>query len=145
MSARENITKNIVDQLENMTDPSVAHVSRDKFDVQKLAITQFPAILMVTGNEVRSDISMGLRESTLQYEMRCYVRGTQIDSLRNEVIEGISETLEKSRDRDITLAQANIHNVKTTISNIEVIDRELPLGEVIVTVNVIYTYKKGVL
>ena len=145
MSARENITKNIVDQLENMTDPSVAHVSRDKFDVQKLAITQFPAILVVTSNEDRDDLATDLRQGNLSIQCRCYVRGTQIDTLRNEVIERIEETLEKSRNRDITLAQANIHNVKTTISNIEVIDRELPLGEVIVTVNVIYTYKKGVL
>tara|TARA_Y100001937_G_scaffold93710_1_gene126960 strand:- start:1327 stop:1764 length:438 start_codon:yes stop_codon:yes gene_type:complete len=144
MSARENITKNIVDQLENMTDPAVAHVSRDKFDVQKLAITQFPAILVVTQNENRIDLATDLRQSDIAIQLRCYVRGTQIDTLRNEIIERIEETLEKSRDRDITLAQANIHNVKTTISNIEVIDRELPLGEVVVTVNVIYTYKKGV-
>ena len=67
MSARENIAKNILEQLQNMTDPAVGKISRVDFDVTKLAITQFPAILMVTGNEVRSDISMGLRESTLQY------------------------------------------------------------------------------
>ena len=145
MSARENIAKNIFEQLENMTDPAVNHISREIFDVQKLAITQFPAILMVTGNEVRSDISMGLRESTLQYEMRCYVRGTQIDTLRNEIVERIEETLELSRDRDITKSVDNIHNVTTRISGIDVVERALPLGEVIVTVEVVYRYKKGVL
>ena len=128
-----------------MTDPAVNHISREIFDVQKLAITQFPAILMVTGNEVRSDISMGLRESTLQYEMRCYVRGTQIDTLRNEIVERIEETLELSRDRDITKSVDNIHNVTTRISGIDVVERALPLGEVIVTVEVVYRYKKGVL
>ncbi len=145
MSARENIAKNIFEQLENMTDPAVNHISREVFDVQKLAITQFPAILMVTGNEVRSDISMGLRESTLQYEMRCYVRGTQIDTLRNEIVERIEETLELSRDRDITKSVDNIHNVTTRISGIDVVERALPLGEVVVTVEVVYRYKKGVL
>ena len=145
MSARENIAKNIFEQLENMTDPAVNHISREIFDVQKLAITQFPAILMVTGNEVRSDISMGLRESTLQYEMRCYVRGTQIDTLRNEIVERIEETLELSRDRDITKSVDNIHNVTTRISGIDVVERALPLGEVVVTVEVVYRYKKGVL
>ena len=30
MSAREDIAKNIVNQLENMTDPAFALVSRDK-------------------------------------------------------------------------------------------------------------------
>ena len=42
MSARENIANNIVEQLENMTNPAPGHVSRVFFDVQKLAITQFP-------------------------------------------------------------------------------------------------------
>lgn len=145
MSARENIAKNIVAQLENMTDPAPGKVSRVFFDVQKLAITQFPAILVITGNEVRSDVSMSARESTVQYQLRCYVRGTEIDTLRNEIVERIEETLELSRDRDIALSVDNIHNVTTRISNVEIIERELPLGEVIVNVDVTYRYKKGVL
>ena len=36
MSARENIAKNIVSQLDNMTDPSPNLVSREKFDIQKI-------------------------------------------------------------------------------------------------------------
>ena len=76
---------------------------------------------------------------------QCYVRGTEIDTLRNGVIENIEETLEASRDRDITLSTSNVHNVTTHITNIEVIDRELPLGEVVITVAVTYTYTKGVL
>ena len=145
MSARENIAKNIVSQLDNMTDPSPNLVSREKFDIQKLAITQFPAILVVTANEEREDISTTERQGLIQYQLRCYVRGTEIDTLRNEISEKIEETLEVSRDRDITLAGTNIHNVTTHISSIEVIDRELPLGEVVVNVDVQYIYKKGVL
>jgi len=73
------------------------------------------------------------------------VRGTEIDTLRNEIVERIDETLELSRDRDIALSVDNIHNVTTRISNVEIIERELPLGEVIVNVDVTYRYKKGVL
>jgi len=145
MSAREQIAINIAEQLENMTNPAPGKVSRVFFDVQKLAITQFPAILVVTSNEIREDISTDLRQGTLQYELRCYVRGTEIDTLRNEIVERVEETLEVSRDRDITLASTNIHNVTTRVSNVEVIERELPLGEVVVRVDVIYRYKKGVL
>ena len=145
MSAREDIAKNLLEQLQNMTDPAPGKVSRVDFEVTKLAITQFPAILMVTGNEVRSDISMGLRESTLEYQLRCYVRGTEIDTLRNEIVERIEETLELSRDRDITKSVDNIHNVTTSVTAVDVIERTLPLGEVGVTVEVIYRYKKGVL
>ena len=145
MSARENIAKNIVHQLENMTDPAFALVSREKFDIQKLAITQFPAVLIITANEDREDISVSERQGLIQYQLRCYLRGTELDTARNNIVERIEETLELSRNRDITLLSTNVHNVTTLISGIEVIDRELPLGEVVVNVNVQYTYKKGVL
>ncbi len=145
MSARENIAKNLVQQLENMTNPSLGKVSRVFFDVQKLAITQFPAILVVTSNESREDISTDLRQGVIEYQLRCYVRGTEIDTLRNNLIENVEESLEVSRDRDITLSTTNVHNVTTHITNIEVVDRELPLGEVVVTVEVTYAYRKGVL
>jgi hypothetical protein len=146
MSARENIAINIKEQLENMTNPAPGLVSRKFFDVQKLAITQFPAILLVTQNETRQDVAVDLREGTISYLMRCYVRGTEtIDTLRNEIVERIEETLEVSRDRDISLNKSNIHNVTTRISNVEVIERELPLGEVVVTCDVTYRYRKGVL
>ena len=95
MSARENIAINIAEQLENMTNPAPGKVSRVFFDVQKLAITQFPAILVVTSNEIREDISTDLRQGTIQYELRCYVRGTEIDTLRNEIVERVEETVQK--------------------------------------------------
>jgi hypothetical protein len=145
MSARENIAKNIENQLKNMTNPAPGKVSRVFFDVQKLAITQFPAILIVTANESREDFGMDLRRGTISYELRGYVRGTEVDTLRNNLVEEIEETLEKSRNRDISLLDSNIHSVTTHITNIEVVERELPLGEVVVTCEVTYSYKKGVL
>lgn len=144
MSARENIAINIKNQLENMTTPAPGLVSRIYFDVQKLAITQFPAILITTADENRVDISTTERQGTIRYNLRCYVRGSEIDTLRNEIIESIEETVEISRDRDITLTAANIHNVSTTVAGVEVVERELPLGEVVVQVDVKYTYRKGV-
>ena len=99
----------------------------------------------MTSNEIREDISTDLRQGTLQYELRCYVRGTEIDTLRNEIVERIEETLEVSRDRDLALSAANIHNVTTRVADVEVVERELPLGEVVIRLNVIYRYKKGVL
>ena len=145
MSARENIAKNIVDQLENMTAPAPNFVTREHFDVQKLAITQYPAILVYTSNEEREDISTDERQSNITFQLRCFFRGNELDTQRNELAENISETLEKSRDRDLTMTANNIHNVSTTISNIEVIERELPLAQMNMNVNVRYTYNKGVL
>lgn len=145
MSARENIAINIVEQLQNMQNPAPGLVDRKFFDIQKLAITQYPAILVVTSNESRVDITTEERQAELTFNLRCYVRGDQLDTLRNEIVERIAETLEVSRDRDITLSANNIHNVTTQVSAVEVIEREPPLGEVVVTVLVTYRYKKGVL
>lgn len=145
MSAREDIAINITQQLQNMTDPAPGLVSRKYFDVVKLAITQFPAILVVTTNEDREDVSMDLRRSRVQYVLRCYVRGTELDTLRNEIVERIEETLEQERGRNVSVVSGGIHNVTTRISNIQIVEREIPLGEVVVTVEVFYTYKKGVL
>lgn len=145
MSAREDIAINIAQQLQNMTDPAPGLVSRKYFDVVKLAITQFPAILVVTTNEDREDVSMDLRRSRVQYVLRCYVRGTELDTLRNEIVERIEETLEQERGRNVSVVSGGIHNVTTRISNIQIVEREIPLGEVVVTVEVFYTYKKGVL
>jgi hypothetical protein len=144
MSARENIAKNIEKQLQTMTNPQPGLVSRKFFDFTKIAITQFPAILITTNNETREDISMDLRRANLVVTLRCFVRGNELDTLRNELIERIEEQLETQRDRDVDLNANNIHNVITLVSAIEVVEREIPLSEVVITVNVLYTYKKGV-
>lgn len=144
MSARENIAKNIEKQLQTMTNPQPGLVSRKYFDFTKIAITQFPAILVTTNNETREDIGMDLRRANLVVTLRCFVRGNELDTLKNEIIERVEEQLETQRGRDIDLSANNIHNVTTRISAIEVIEREIPLAEVIITVNVLYTYKKGV-
>ena len=145
MSARENIATNIFNQLQNITNPALGLVSREFFDVSKIAITQFPAILMNSMNEAREDISTDLRQGTIEYQLKCYVRGTQLDTAKNELVERVEEILEVSRDRDITLADTNIHGVSTSITNVEVIERELPLGEIVITVQCVYQYVKGVL
>ena len=83
MSARENIAKNIIQQLENMTDPAPNFVTREHFDVQKLAITQYPAVLVYTANEDREDISTDERQATITFQLRCFLRGNELDTQRN--------------------------------------------------------------
>ena len=65
MSAREDIANNIVEQLENMSNPAPGLVSRVFFDVQKLAITQFPAVLVVSTAETKTDVCTDLRQGSL--------------------------------------------------------------------------------
>jgi len=143
MSARETIAEDIREQLINMSDPAPGTVTREFFDFEKLAITQYPAILIVTGNEERTDVSLSERQGILQVELRCFVRGNELDTKRNEIIERIEQTLEGSRGRNLTTDKDATHYVETRVTNVEVIERNPPIGQVIVTVEVEYMYKRG--
>lgn len=143
MSARENIAVDIVQQLKNMSNPAPGLVSRTFFDFEKLAITQFPAILVVSSNEERTDVSMSDRQGIIDIQLRCFVRGTELDTLKNNLIERIEETLENPRNRNITPSITGVRYVQTRIANIEVVDRNPPIGEVIIQCQVEYMYKRG--
>jgi hypothetical protein len=119
VSLREDFAKNIVAVLKNMQDPKPALVTREPFDVEKIAITQFPAILVQTTTEVRNDISMNI-------------------SKVNDIVERIEETLDEDRTRG-----TNNKDMVTRVSSIQRIERLSPLAEVIVNVDVRYRYTKG--
>ena len=141
MSYREQIAEDIVKVLKNVRDLQPAFVTREPFEADKLAITQFPAILVATGTETRETVSMGpsgLRRGTIEYNVRCFVRGNEIDKKRNELIELVEEELDRDRDRLISGVV-----IDTQITSIEVVDRLPPLGEVIVTVAVGYQFTRG--
>ena len=140
MSAREQIAEDIREQLINMSDPAPGTVTREFFEFEKLAITQYPAILIVTGNEERTDVTLSERQGVLQIELRCFVRGNELDTRRNELIE---QTLEGSRGRNLTVDKDATHYVETRVTNVEVIERNPPIGQVIITVEVEYMYKRG--
>ena len=143
MSARENIAKDIVEQLQNMSNPAPALVTREFFEFDKLAITQFPAILVICTKEDREDISLAERQGTLEVELRCFVRGAKLDFARNNIIERCEEALEDNRDRNITIDDTVTHYVNSNITNIEVIERIAPIGQVNLTLTVTYVYKRG--
>ena len=143
MSAREAITVDIVEQLQNMSDPSPGLVTREYFDFEKLAITQYPAILVFGSNEDRTNITFQERQGTLNIQIRCFLRGNNIDQNRNNLIEQIEQTLETQSNRDVTVNKDATHYVVTRISNIEVIERQPPLAEMVIALDVEYVYKRG--
>tara|TARA_S200002703_G_scaffold159846_1_gene175068 strand:- start:968 stop:1417 length:450 start_codon:yes stop_codon:yes gene_type:complete len=147
MSNREDIIKNIIEVLEDMDVPKPRLVTREPFDVDKLALTQFPALLVTTGNETREDNSMGgNRRGTIEINIRGFVRsdGRQgfvqsVDQKRNELIERIEETLNTNRDRELNATRA----ATTLVTTIEVVDRNPPLGEFNLVAEVQYSFTKG--
>lgn len=147
MSNREDIAKNIVEVLGDMDHPKPRLVTREPFDPDKLAITQFPALLITTGNELREDHAMGgARRGTLEVNIRGFVRSDgrkeyiqSVDVKRNELIERIEETLNSNRDRELNALRA----ATTHVTEVEVVDRSAPLGEFILTAEVRYSFTKG--
>ena len=148
MSNREDIVNNIIAVLEDMDHPKPTFVTREPFDVLKLAITQFPAVLVTTGNEIREDHAMGgARRGVMQIQIRGFVRADgrsaqiiTVDQKRNELIERIEETLNQDRTRELTGKAST-----TRVRNVEVVDRTPPLGEFLMTVDVQYSFTKGAL
>ena len=150
MSTRELITQNILEVLSDMSPPRPAFITREPFELEKLAITQFPAVLVETGNETREDIAMGgYRRGVIQVSIRGFVRSdsrnthvVSVDQKRNDLIERIEESLNSDRSREIDSAGEGL-NTTTHVTDITVQPRIPPLGEFVMTVEVRYNFRKG--
>lgn len=142
MSVRENIAKDIVTVLQAATSPTnIKYVTREPFDFDKLSNAQFPAILVRTTSEDREDSSIGgsstSRIGSIDYDLVCYVKGRLIDTARNQMVETVEEALDADRKR-------NSNAIDTQIINVEVDDGSIaPVGGVIITLRVIYSYTRG--
>lgn len=141
MSVRENVAANLVTTLKAISTPNVTKVTREPFDFDKLSNAQFPAILVRTANETREDASMGgsatSRHGTIDYELVCFVKNKNIDTARNQIVEAIDEKLDDDRTR-------GGHAIDTQVISVEVDDGTIdPIGGVIVTVQILYSYTRG--
>lgn len=141
-SLREQVAINIVDTLREILEPHVVLVTRDPFDVEKLAITQFPALLVQQTTESRESITMGppgtgRRMGVMEFEIRGFVRGTELDTKRNELIEAVEEALDSDRYRNVQGV------IDSQVRTIEIVPRLQPLAEFVMTFDVTYNYARG--
>lgn len=143
MSIRETIALELIRVLKTIDDPAVKLVTRETpFSITDMPITQFPALLVQTASEDRETItigslSTGSRSGTITYEIRGYVRGIELDTQRNDLIEAVEEALESDRRLGLT----SVHD--TQVTNIDIVDRLAPLAEVLIRVAVRYVYQRG--
>jgi hypothetical protein len=142
MSVREEIAGNIVTTLQGITAPvAVKYATREPFDFQKLSNAQYPAILVRSADESREDASIGgsitQRMGTINYELVCFVKGSTIDSARNNIIEAIEEGLDVDRSRGNKAIDTQVINIEIDEGSID------PIGGVIITVRVVYQYTRG--
>jgi hypothetical protein len=141
---RQQVAENIVTVLKEMTDPMPVFVSREPVVIQEMAITQFPAIFVQPTVEDRETITMGApgagrRMGRIEYSIRAYVRGTELDKKRNDLIEAIEEALEGDRYRQLISSGVT----DSQITRVEIIDRQPPLAEFLITYVVTYNYLRG--
>ena len=142
MSLRESIAGNIVTTLQAMSSPVAAsYVTREPFDFQKLSNAQFPAILVQTASESRSDATLSdtnaQRHGNIDYRIIGYVKATAIDTARNDLIEAIEEALDVDRSRGGYAVDTQVLTIETDEGSID------PIGGIIVTVRVLYQFTRG--
>ena len=144
MSIREKIAENLVSTIKDINSPiNVKYVTREPFDFSKLSNAQFPAVLVRTESEERENATMGgsmqTRSGTIEYNLICFVKGGIIDKARNRIIEAIEEGLDVDRNR-------GGHALDTQVISVEVDEGSIdPIGGVILTVRVSYSYTRGTL
>ena len=141
---REQISDQIIDTLRTLTDPRPVLVTREPFEPDRLAITQFPALLVQATREERNTITMGMstsqrKQGTITYAIRGYVRGTELDRLRNDLIEAIDEALDGDRYR----GKDGYTVTESQVTVIEIIERLPPLAEFRIEFEVNYNYVRG--
>jgi len=141
---RQQIADDIVQKIQDIEDPRPNFVTKEPFEVSELAITQFPAVLVTMREETRETVtlgapSVGRRTGSIRFEIRAYVRGTDLDQRRNTLLEAMEEALEV--DRYLGLKASGV--MDSQIVNIEIIDRMPPLAELLIRLEVRYNYVRG--
>jgi hypothetical protein len=139
MSIRESICSDIVSTLKSAT--GISYVTREPFEFEQLSSAQFPACLIQTAGETRSDSTIGgddiQRQSELTIQIFGFVKGSSIDTARNSLIEMIEEELDADRTRGGYALDTQVLEVETDEGAIN------PYGGVVVTVSVLYTFTRG--
>jgi len=138
MSARESIAANIITALDAMSSPALKKVTREPFDYERLSNAQFPSVWVQSAEETRGDITLGgSRESIINYRIVGFVKGADIDTARNALIEGIENALDVDRTRGGYAKDTQVSGVDTDQGAID------PIGGITLTVQVRYQYKRG--
>mgnify|MGYP005621567411 CR=1 FL=1 len=135
-SYRENIAKDIAKQIKSIK--SIRYVDRDVFDPDEISDAQFPAVLVQSGSETKTDIAMGYeRIGNIEYIVTAFVKGKYIDTARNKILDEIEEKLYE----DVSRGGYAIDTLVTEINTDEGV--LYPLGAIQIVVRIEYIHQKG--
>jgi len=140
-SRREQIVQNIMGVLTDQRRIRIGTVTRDPgIDIEELAVTAMPAVIVQSGGELREDITMGsggrLATMTVVIEVWISNRSAAADSQRNELLEAIEELLEIDTTRDD-------HAIDTQLVEIETVTDTSAYSAMRMSFAIRYIYTKG--
>jgi len=135
-SYRENIAKDLVKVLKGVK--SIKFVTRDVFEPDEISDAQIPAVLIQSGSELKTDITMGYqREGIIEYILTGFVKGKYLDSARNKLLDEIEEELYK----DVSRGGYAIDTLVTEVNTDEGV--LFPLGAIQIIVRIQYIHQSG--
>jgi hypothetical protein len=134
-SYREQIAKDIEKAVKAVKMTKL--VSRDMFEIDELSDAQFPAVLITTGSERKTDITTTSREGTVEYILTGFVKGKYLDTARNK----LADELEQKLYEDVTRNGYALDTMVTEINTDEGV--VYPLGAIQMIVQIEYIHPKG--
>jgi len=134
-SYREQIAKDIEKAVKAVKMTKL--VSRDMFEIDELSDAQFPAVLITTGSERKTDITTTSREGTVEYILTGFVKGKYLDTARNK----LADELEQKLYEDVTRNGYALDTMVTEINTDEGV--VYPLGAIQMIVRIEYIHPKG--
>ena len=134
-SYREQIAKDIEKAVKAVKMTKL--VSRDMFEIDELSDAQFPAVLITTGSERKTDITTTSREGTVEYILTGFVKGKYLDTARNK----LADELEQKLYEDVTRNGYALDTMVTEINTDEGV--VFPLGAIQMIVQIEYIHPTG--
>ena len=140
MSKREDIASHIVTTIEAISSPSINKVTRQPFNLEELAQSQYPAVLVQTQEETKEDQELGegakTRLCTLEFLVTGYIKGSEsnIDTARNTLATAIETQLESDITRNNKALDTEVISLETDAGTL------FPYGAISMVVRVIYEH-----
>ena len=140
MSKREDIASHIVTTIEAISSPSINKVTRQPFNLEELAQSQYPAVLVQTQEETKEDQELGSGAKTricnLEFLITGYIKGSEsnIDTARNTLATAIETALETDITRNSKALDTEVISLETDAGTL------FPYGAISMVVRVIYEH-----
>ena len=140
MSKREDIADHIVSTISGISSPSIKKVTRQPFNLEELAQSQYPAVLVQTQTEEKEDQEVGsgakARICNSEFLITGYTKGTEdnIDTARNNLASAIETELESDITRNSKALDTEVISLETDAGTL------FTYGAISMVVRVIYEH-----